>query len=159
MADQGIVKIAILKAARYCAVGERSRYQVLQKLEKYGLSNSKAVAVIDQLVKEGFVNETRFANAFVHDKFQFNKWGKKKIEQELRFKHKIDEHIIHEALGRLNEEEYHQMMLTLTEQKAITLKDCRSPTGRNQLTRYLLSKGFEPSLVYDVVGHFVGKKT
>ncbi len=49
------------------------------KLSLWGIENDDAEKIIEILIKENFINEARFAAAFVRDKFKYNKWGKIKI--------------------------------------------------------------------------------
>ena len=61
------------KAARYCVGAERSPYQVLTKLQLYGLELEDALVALESLKEANFTNEKRFVSAFVNDKFIFNK--------------------------------------------------------------------------------------
>ena len=48
------------------------------------LSERDMAQIIAALVKEKFIDDNRFADAFVRDKLKFNGWGKQKIVFKLR---------------------------------------------------------------------------
>ena len=104
------------KAARYCVGAERSPYQVLTKLQLYGLELEDALVALESLKEANFTNEKRFVSAFVNDKFMFNKWGKIKIAIELR-KHKINSSLIEEGLSTLEPSDYELKIDELIDQK------------------------------------------
>ena len=49
-----------------------------------GLVEKDIAFVISTLISEKFIDDTRFANAFVRDKLKFNGWGKQKIAYKLK---------------------------------------------------------------------------
>lgn len=140
---QNRVKQAKLKAAKYCAFAERSPRQVREKLVKYGLDDSSAEEILLELVGDGFVSESRFADAFVHDKFIFNKWGKMKIRHELHF-HDIPENIIQQALLTIPEQEYMDTINKLIREKWDKLSEGEDYLSKKKkIFDYLVRKGFE----------------
>ena len=70
------VEQATNRAAALCARSEQAPADITDKLMKWGLSASDAARVTQQLIEGGFLNEQRFARAFVKDRFAFNGWGK-----------------------------------------------------------------------------------
>ena len=90
-------KTAKLKAADFCAYQERSQQQVRDKLYDYGLHFDEVEEILTELIMEGFINEERFARAFIGGKFRMKKWGKQKILQSLR-PHKISEYCIRKGM-------------------------------------------------------------
>ena len=77
---------AMKRAAALCARSEQAPGDLHDKLVKWGLNASEAALVVEQLTEQGFVNEQRYARAFVKDKFAFNGWGRIKIAHQLRLK-------------------------------------------------------------------------
>jgi len=67
------------KAASYCSISEHCISDVEEKLMAWKVPQLQRKKLIDKLVEEDFINEKRYALAFVRDKFRFNKWGKIKI--------------------------------------------------------------------------------
>src|SRR5690606_22791562 len=74
------------KAEAYCAYQERSQQEVRDKLYHMNLHTSQVEELIAYLIENNFLNESRFANAYVSGKFRMKKWGRKKIKQGLKLK-------------------------------------------------------------------------
>jgi len=90
------------KIRNWCARGERSPAQVLRKLSDWGVVG-EAQEELAALMKEDYVNVSRFAEAFIHDHIVLKNWGPAKVWSALRQVHGLDSGIIRagiEALGR-----------------------------------------------------------
>ena len=94
--------VAFNKAAALCSRCEYAAADIRTRLLKWGLEPQQAPAVLQRLTDEGFLNEQRFARAFVNDKFRFNGWGRVKIAYQLRAKG-IGQDCIDEALAQIDE--------------------------------------------------------
>ena len=102
------------RAAALCARSEQAPGDIRDKLVKWGLSQSDVNQVLQQLVEQGFINEERYAKAFVKDRFAFNGWGKIKIAYQLRQKGIPDE-IINEAMTAIDDSQYRDRLIGLLE--------------------------------------------
>lgn len=141
------LKVLKPKAARFCAYRERSVLEVRTKLKNLGASESDAETLIKELIKENFIDESRYARAFASDKFRFNKWGKVKIRQQLRQK-QVDENEIDRALDQVPKDEYHEMIKSLVGQKLKSLPtDLELGQKKQKVIRFMLQKGFEYELI------------
>ena len=136
------------KMARYCAYQERSHYQVEKKLREMGMIPEAVDAVMLFLIQEGFLNEERFARAYVRGKFYQNGWGKQKIIQGLK-QHQIHPNLITIALIEINNADYQQTIKNLIEKKKKNLPDNKSYQTKQKIARYLLQKGYK----YDEFSH------
>ena len=146
--EKDITREAKIKAARFCAYRERAPEEVREKLRGYGLSPDQCEQVLQELVDENFINEQRFAKAYASGKLRINKWGKLKIRNGLDG-YQVNEKYIERALIALPEEEYLSTMKDLINKKQGSL-DVTDPYVRNhKVARYVISKGFEPDLVWD----------
>lgn len=141
---------ALHKAAAYCSLSEKCIYDVQEKLKSWGADIQDQEKIINYLIKEKFIDEKRFALAYVKDKFQYNKWGKIKIRIMLQQK-KIPPHIIEDALNQIDEKAYQEMIIHLLADKAknLTYKDAYDKKAK--LIRYLTGKGFEIESVIEVI--------
>ena len=133
------------KATALCARREQAAAEVRTKLLNWGLGPSEADAVIMRLTDEGFLNEHRFAHAFVNDKFRFNGWGRVKIAHQLRAKG-INSECINEALSRIDNDEYLATIEHILNTKASTLQGREPQQAKAALMRFAASRGFEPAL-------------
>lgn len=141
---------AKVKAAAYCAYQERFQQEVRNKLYSYGLNYTDVEELLSYLISEGFVNEERFALAFAGGKFRLKKWGKVKIENELT-KRNISSYCIKKALSEIEEEDYLDTIYTLLEKKMKLSSKEDLFALRKQLADYLIRKGFEGDLVWNIL--------
>lgn len=132
------------RMAAYCSSAERCEQDVRQKLVKTELGPEAVSRIINRLRQEKFIDEARFARAFVNDKFRFNHWGKYKIRCELLRK-EISEKEIELALSSLEMEEYDQVLMDLlkTKMKSVKAKDERERYYK--LLRFAVGRGFQPA--------------
>jgi regulatory protein len=150
MGENPLYKTALNKAMAQCSHREYCCDDILKKLISWGVGNSDAEKIIDVLIKENFINELRFATAFVKDKFNYNKWGKIKIVSHLRMK-KIPSAIIRSALDSIDYDAYIKSITDLITIHKRTVKAKNQYEFKAKLMRYGLSKGFESSLLYDIL--------
>jgi len=145
-------KLSVLKikAASYCAYQERSIQQVSDKLTKLNASPIQLEEVIVWLRKENFLDETRFAEAYVSGKFKLKKWGRIKIIHGLKM-HRVDEDIINQALETIDLSDYHQTLQLLYSKKESEIGKLDSSSIRKKLSRYLIGKGFEWDQVQAII--------
>lgn len=138
------------KAASYCSISEHCISEVEDKLTAWGIPHQEKQTIIDKLIKEDFVNEKRFCNYFVRDKFRFNKWGKIKISYALKQK-KITNDLINEALATIDEGEYQEMLASILKTKLVGLKYEFEYEKQGKLYRFAQSRGFENQIIDLVV--------
>jgi regulatory protein len=143
-------KEAKLKAADYCAYQERSQQQVRDKLYDYGLHFDEVEEVISDLIVDGYLNEERFAKAYAGGKFRIKQWGRHKILQGLK-QHRISEYCIKKGLAEIDGEDYYNTLSSLLLKKVNSIKASNDFDRRNKLARFAIGRGFENSLVWEVI--------
>ena len=67
------VEKALRLMAGQCSRREMCRADVVEKLRQWELSEQEIGEVMDFLEKQRFVDDVRFARAYVQDKFRFRK--------------------------------------------------------------------------------------
>jgi len=150
MADS-LKEQAMTKVMRYCSSRERAPQQVREKLVKWGLPLSQAEEIISQLKNENFLNEERFAKAYCHDKFEFNKWGKIKIRYGIQ-KFKLSDTIVDEGLSSIPEERYLETVNDQAQKKWQLLRTEPDSFIRRQKTaNFLIRRGYESNVIYQVI--------
>jgi len=143
-------KLAIEKAAHYCAYQERAQQEVRDKLYEWGLWPAAVENIIVKLIGEGFLNEERFAKAYATGKFRQKGWGKNKIKQGLKLK-RVPDVLIKKALNTIDADAYETTLRSIIEKKAILLKEKDGYKRRHKLQQYGLSRGFESDLILDIL--------
>ena len=138
------------KIRAYCVYRERSHKEVADKLHEYGLIEEVAGELISELIQENYLNEERFARSFVRGKFQQKKWGRQKIRQAL-YHHNLSDYILKQAFAEISEEDYQATLEGLFNKKEASLKDRNIYVRRRKLADYLIRKGYESELVWDLI--------
>ena len=138
------------KMAKYCAYQERCVKDVREKLKTFDLPDEEKAKILDYLLDNRFVNDERFAMSFVRGKVNQSGWGMNKIRFHLIQKG-IDKEIIDEALGQTDEEIYRQRLMDILKTKSKTVKAANDFEKKRKLAAYAMQKGFEGSLVWDVL--------
>ena len=132
---------AFLQLASLCANAEHCQHEMLEKMRKWELTEAVQARVMARLVKERYVDDERYARAFVKDKIRYNKWGRRKVKQALWLK-RIDDDVQRTVLDEISDEEYLKVLKPLLKQKTKSIK-AESDYERNQkLVRFALSRGF-----------------
>ena len=140
---------AYVKIRHYCAFQERTHIEVKTKLSGMGIGWSQANEIVSKLIEEGFLNEERFAKAFVGGKFRIKGWGKKKIEAELK-KKGISSYSIQKAIREeIDVADYENILLKIMKKKWTSIKG-QGVTGyvkQAKTRQYLLSRGYENAVI------------
>jgi regulatory protein len=143
-------KTALLKAESWCAYQERSQQEVRDKLYEYGLHQNEVEDLLTTLIITNFLNEERFAMAYVSGKVNIKKWGRIKIKQGLKLK-KVPDKLIQKALKSIDEEKYLANLVATAEKKLPVLNEKNPVKRKFKLITFLQSKGFESDLIFDVL--------
>jgi len=137
---------ALYKSAAYCSQSEHCISELKNKLAQWNVTESDQLKIIRYLKEEKYLDEKRFAFAYVKDKFRYNKWGKIKIRMELHQK-KIEKELIEVALETIDLEEYKEMIIRLAKEKEKKLTYRNEYERKGKLYRYLVGKGFEMEVI------------
>ena len=138
------------KMAKYCAYQERCVKEVRDKLKTFDIAEEEKSKILDYLLDNRFVNDERYAKAFVRGKVNQSGWGVNKIRFHLIQKG-IGKDIINEALGQTDEEVYRQRLIEILKTKAKTIKAASDFEKKRKLAAYAMQKGFEGSLVWETL--------
>jgi len=147
------LKQVYLKAANYCAYQERTHEEVRQKLEKLQIPSDDAEEIIAKLIEENYLNEERYAKSYAGGKFRIKKWGKKRIQLELKRKN-LSEYSIRSAMKEIKDSDYKEALEKLAEKKLelLSQKETNKLLLKKKLATFLMQKGYEPEMVWAVVG-------
>ena len=137
---------AYLTLAALCAQAEHCQYEMLEKMRRWELDDEAQARVMQRLVSERYVDDERYARAFVKDKVRYNKWGRRKVEQALWQKH-IDEDIRQQVLDEVDDDEYLSVLKPLLQQKRRSTTAANDYELNQKLVRFALSRGF----TYDII--------
>lgn len=137
---------AYLTLATLCAQAEHCQYEMVEKMRRWELTEEVQARVMQRLVAERYVDDERFARAFVKDKIRYNKWGRRKVEQALWAKH-IDEDIRQRVLDEVDDEEYISVLRPLLKQKRKSTKANSDYELNGKLIRFAMGRGFTMDII------------
>ena len=129
-----------------CSKSEKCISDIQKKLQQWEIDEVSAQKIIDCLIAEKFIDEQRYAEFYVRDKFRFNGWGKAKIIFMLKGKF-IPSIAIKKAIAQISDDDYFNACCKLVEQKSKSVKAENNYEYKMKLIKFAQSRGFE----YDVV--------
>jgi regulatory protein len=137
---------AYLQLAAMCAQAEHCEQEMRDKMKRWGIDPDAQDRIVARLVKERYVDNERYARAFVKDKIRYNKWGRRKVMQALWMK-RIDDDIQRSVLDEIDDKEYIDVLVPLLKQKRKTIKAKSDYELNQKLVRFALSRGFDFSII------------
>lgn len=137
---------AYLQLAAACAQAEHCEQEMRDKMKRWGMAPEAQNRVVERLTKERYIDNERYARAFVKDKVRYNKWGRRKVQQALWMKH-IDDDIQQRVLDEIDDEEYLKVLVPLLKQKRKSIKAANDYELNQKLVRFALSRGFDYGII------------
>ena len=137
---------AYLQLAALCAQAEHCQQEMRDKMRRWELDETVQNRIIDRLIKERYIDDERYARAFVKDKIRYNKWGRRKVQQGL-WQKRIDADIQQRVLDEIDEKEYLDVLRPLLKQKRKSIRAASDYELNQKLARFALSRGFTFDLI------------
>ena len=75
---------AFAKLAAQCSTAEYCTNDIEKKMRRWEMDETSIKKIIQRLLDEHFIDNTRYCRAFIKDKILFNRWGRRKIEGAYR---------------------------------------------------------------------------
>jgi regulatory protein len=138
--------MVLQKIQYFCSYQERCIRDTEEKLRDWAVQKKLVPSIIDQLQKEGYIDEERYAKVFTGSKFRLNKWGRQKIEFELWLK-RIPEELIRKGLEEIDEDEYQKVLKDLILKKQKEIKPDKEFNVREKIINFVHNKGYEMELI------------
>ena len=132
---------AYLTLAALCAQAEHCQWEMLEKMRRWEVPEDAQARVMQRLISERYVDDERYAQAFVKDKIRYNKWGRRKVEQAL-WQKRIDEDIRKRVLDEVDDDEYLSVLRPLLKQKRRSIKAQNDYELNQKLMSFALGRGF-----------------
>ena len=137
------------RALRLLTLREHSRPELERKLAVHEEQAGQLALVLDDLEAKGFISEQRVVASVVYRRS--SKLGAKRVGQELQHKG-ISQEVVKEAVAELQTTE-------LDRARAVWLKKfgqtATTPKEKAKQLRFLISRGFSTSVLYEVLGTYV----
>ncbi|NRB84492.1 MAG: RecX family transcriptional regulator [Winogradskyella sp.] len=138
----------------YCAYQERCHKDVKSKLKEMKMIPEAIDNILVHLIEQKYLNEERFAKAFVRGKFRIKKWGKSRLVRELKFR-EISKYSIESGLSEINPEEYLEVLDELVKKRIAQVKEPDPYKKKRKVADYLLYRGWESHLIYEKLNAYL----
>jgi len=141
---------ALVRLEELCARAEHSSGEMRQKLRRWCIAPTDADKIVESLVSRRFIDDSRFADAYVRDKVEYGGWGRRKIALGL-YQKGVARDIISDALDRIDPEHYESRLREIIDRKRRSTADADTYDGRTRIFRHAASRGFEPDLIAKIL--------
>lgn len=148
---------ALASLMRLCSRAERSSGDARRLMARWGVAESERQGVLDKLIEMRFIDDNRYASAYVRDRSRFGGWGVYKIRAGLKNKG-VSQEIIESALAQLGDEPTGDNLRRQIERKAPKVKAANDYELKTKLIRFALSRGFEYDEVLSQVEQFMKER-
>ena len=141
---------ALQSLMRLAARSEKSSGDAMRLMQRWDVPVAERQGVLQKLVENRFIDDCRYAEAYVREKSNLSGWGQRKIAMQLRIKG-VSQDIIKEALMQLDEGNMQQRLQDKLRRKLKSIKADSRYQLQGKLFRYALSQGFDYSQANEAV--------
>ena len=144
------------KAFRLLGRRQHSSSELRRKLWNKDYEQKLIDEVIEDLSKNGYIDDTEFIRVFMAEKSKTKNWSRKRIKSEL-IKRGLDSKLIDKILSEQYSESDFDNASTVAKKKVevLTKRNLEKKDLRTKLSTYLFSKGFDYELIKDVVNQIL----
>ena len=135
------------KLQYYCSYQDRCHKEVIEKLKTFDIKSNESNEIISNLIKDNYLNESRFSENFVRGKFKIKNWGKVRIVRELKQRN-ISTYNINLGLKEIDNQEYQKKFDEILKNKLSSLGNLNKIIKKKKIISYLLYRGWESNLIY-----------
>lgn len=132
---------ALARLTALCASAEHCTGEMIDKMTKWEIPEEAQARIMEHLVSNKYVDDERYCRAFVHDKMEYNHWGRRKIEQALYVKH-VDKAIQTKVLDEIPDSDFISILRPLLDQKRRQTQADNDYEMNIKLMRFAASRGF-----------------
>ena len=138
------------KLQYYCSYQDRCHKEVKAKLKSFKISSDELNEIVSNLIKDNYLNESRFSKSFVRGKFNIKNWGKVRIVNELKLRN-ISIYNINLGLKEIDDQDYINKLEDIFNKKLSSLSNLNSNLKKKKIISYLLYRGWESNLIFSKV--------
>ena len=132
---------------QYCSSAERCTQDVKHKLISWNVPEEKWDEILQKLYRENFLDDTRYANSYVSDKWKLDHWGKQKMKHGLLQKG-FNEADIEAVLHSIDPKEYAAGLHMVLSKKRNELKMEDPVVLAKRLLSFAKNKGYEDEEIW-----------
>ena len=140
-------KLILEKMRSYCMYQERCIQEVKKKLTRLQVIPKSKSKIINHLIDDDYLNEVRFTKSFIQGKLRIKKWGRIKLNYELKMRG-VKKFIIDEEINKISKRDYYDYFNEFSINKIKTLKGSKEQKKRSFIN-YFTYRGWETNLIYE----------
>ena len=140
-------KLILQKMRSYCMYQERCIQEVKKKLTRLQVVPKTKSKIINHLIDDDYLNEVRFTTSFIQGKLRIKKWGRLKLNYELK-KRGVKKFIIDKEINKISKEDYYDYFNEFSNNKIKILKGSKEQKKRSFIN-YFTYRGWENNLIYE----------
>ncbi len=140
---------AFLMAANLCAKSEYCETEIKKRLHRWGINTIDINHIIDELYRNRFLDEYRFASSYAKDKYRFNGWGTRKIRFYLK-NYGINTDAIETGIDSIDQDEYKECLFNQLIKKNSN-HDLTNYEQRAKVFNHLKNRGYETELIWEAI--------
>ena len=112
-------------------------------MKRWGVADDAARKVLSRLQSERFIDDGRYAEAFVRDKLNLSGWGAFKIKSALRAKG-VSKEIVEEVVSPMLEQtDMAERLEEIMRRRMRTLKYSSAYEAKTKLIRFAAGRGYD----------------
>lgn len=151
--DENYYYTIYYKCLNYIKVRLRSIQEMKNYLIKQKVDPSISELVINALIKNKFLDDERFTNAFINDKLNFTNMGDYKIKNELQ-KLGVSHQIIEDAISHIDPELIKSRINKIITKNLAITKKYHGEVLKNKIYANLINQGYDQSQVIDELNKY-----
>ena len=126
---------------------ERCIQEVKKKLTRLQVDPKTKSKIINHLIDDDYLNEVRFTKSFIQGKLRIKKWGRIKLNYELKIRG-VKKLIIDEEINKISKGDYYDYFNEFSNNKIKILKGSKEQKKRSFIN-YFTYRGWENNLIYE----------
>ena len=134
-----------------CSQAEHCQQEMIEKMRKWDVAEDAQARIMEHLVAERYVDDARYCRGYIHDKMEYNHWGRRKIEQGLWMKG-IGRDISDPLFAEIDMDRWVEMLRPLIQQKRRSTKGRNAYEINQKLLRFALGRGFSYDEARECIG-------
>lgn len=141
---------ALASLMRLCSRAEKSSGDALRLMRGWGLEQNDMQEVLGRLIKDRFIDDRRYAEAYTREKTNLNGWGVYKIKLNLRRKG-VSPDIIEDVVSGLGGDAQKEKLRELLQRRKARTKAPDEYAMKAKLLRYGAGLGYGYEDVADAI--------
>lgn len=143
---------ALQRLTLLCSQSEHCQQEMVEKMQKWELPEDAQARIMEYLISERYIDDTRYCRGYIHDKMEYNHWGRRKIEQGL-WQKGISREVSAPLFAEIDDEQWISILQPLLEQKRRSTKGRNEYEIKQKLFRFASGRGFLYDQISACIGH------